>query len=159
MAGTSAAAQAANEAALAKATANLNMLAVAVAKDSPKVLEGIAIKLVNEIKRKLSQPGSGAIYRRGGVTHQASAPGEPPAVDRGRLRASYTWQAGGEGKGSYVDIGTNTVYAPMLEYGTSRMAPRPHFRPAIEAERQRIREQIVQSVLATERAAIAKMLR
>ena len=55
------------------------------------------------IKEKLSQPGTGRVYKSRGITsrlagpgttkrskqlHQASAPGEPPAPDIGELRRS-----------------------------------------------------------------------
>jgi HK97 gp10 family phage protein len=55
-------------------------------------------------------------------------------VDTGKLRASITpviesWAAG------YV--GTNTAYAPYVEYGTSKMAAQPFLEPAfLEGQKQ-----------------------
>lgn len=92
-------------------------------------VEKAAIVLEKHIKQTLSQRGTGRRYPRGKKTHQASAPGEPPAVDTGQLRASirrekaglFTWR-----------VGTGLEHAPHLEYGTSKMAPRPFMRPALE---------------------------
>ena len=93
------------------------------------------LDLEGEIKRTLSQPGTGRIYGR----HQASAPGDPPAVDTGRLRNSIAhtrpqwngWEVSAE-------VGTNVEYAAALEFGTSRILPRPYMRPALEKARPRI---------------------
>ena len=88
---------------------------------------------------------SGRVYNRGGKAHQASAPGEPPAVDTGLLRASFFPQPGQIviGKSAtemWVDIGVgaNVLYATYLEYGTRFMAPRPLWRPAFEMTKGRI---------------------
>lgn len=100
-----------------------------------------AVVLERAIKKELSTPGRGRIYSRGKTKsgksrkpHQASAPGDPPAVDRGRLRASV----GREevlSKGKHViRVGPNTEYAEPLEYGSFHeghvVAPRPYMRPA-----------------------------
>jgi len=85
---------------------------------------------------KVSQPGTGSVYRRGGVTHQASAPGQPPAVDTGSYRASIHVDLSGVGDPIPEGVvRTNDRRGPMLEYGTRRMAPRPHFLPVAEEMR------------------------
>ena len=55
------------------------------------------------------------------------------AVDTGKLRASImpvieSWAAG------YV--GTNTAYAPYVEYGTRKMPAQPYLEPAFEEGRK-----------------------
>jgi hypothetical protein len=112
--------------------------------ESPRwVLIRAGIRVVNRVKQLSSQHGSGRVYHLSNPPriHQASAPGEPFATDLGRLKGSYNWQVGVQGTSPYVDIGTNVEYAPYLEFGTSRMAPRPTLRPAIELERDRIAEE------------------
>lgn len=94
-----------------------------------KALAKTAVQAVGMTKEILSQPGTGRVYRRGGVVHQASVPGSPPAPDRGRLRASITWKPGPEGDAPWVEYGTNVGYAGYLEFGTSRMQARPFMRP------------------------------
>lgn len=93
-----------------------------------------AQELRTEIVTQLSQPGRGREYQRGNVTHRASAPGDSPAVDSGRLRASIGVQKRGEG---HYRVGTNVEYAPLLEFGTRKMAPRPFMRPAVEKVKSR----------------------
>ncbi len=62
-----------------------------------------------------------------------SAPGTPPHLRSGRLRASINWSLGEDGISMFAVIGTNVVYAPYLEQGTGRMAARPAARKALEA--------------------------
>lgn len=88
-----------------------------------------------------SQSGSGSnraigeiyikhIAKDGRATvHQASAPGQPPAVDTGTLRASIAWTYDKAQK--VAIIGTPVEYAPYLEFGTNNIAPRPSFRPVV----------------------------
>jgi len=75
----------------------------------------------------LSQPGTGRTYQRGKtIEHRASAPGEPPAPDTGRLRASLTTEVL-RGSNEVVGIlSANTEYAAALELGTENMAERPY---------------------------------
>lgn len=62
--------------------------------------------------------------------HIASAPGEPPAVDTGLLRASI--QAIRVHFGQMWVVNAGTDYAEGLEFGTPTIAPRPFMLPAAE---------------------------
>lgn len=106
--------------------------------------------LRNEIVEQLSQPGKGRTYEferefqtangirqvgaRRSAPHTASAPGDPPAVDTGRLRQSITALKIGPG---HWRVGTNVKYAIFLEFGTRRIAPRPFVRTAVAKVKQR----------------------
>lgn len=83
---------------------------------------------------------------RKGATHQASAPGESPASDSGRLAQSMTWVPN-EGALS-VDVGTATPYAVPLELGTEdgTIAPRPFLEPAFREMKPRINNAITVAV-------------
>lgn len=83
-----------------------------------KEAESIAVDLV-------SQPGTGRVYRRNGTFHQASAPGESPAVDTGALRQSIDSTIGPTDGGARGIVSATQSYAVNLEFGTERMAPRP----------------------------------
>jgi HK97 gp10 family phage protein len=79
-------------------------------------------------------PASGVTYKKSNPTrtHTASAPGQPPMSDTGRLANSITFDRLGD---LTATVGSALNYAPWLEYGTSRMAARPFFRPAVERMR------------------------
>jgi len=135
-------------------------------KELKKMVADVAINAIKkgcymvegDAKRSM-KPGSGNEYPRpGGKMHHASAAGQPPAVDTGRLRASVSsnWHGSGMERGK-VDsqaepddgigqpdkdltgvVGTNVEYAGYLELGTVKMKPRPYLRPALEKNRSKI---------------------
>ena len=84
----------------------------------------------------LRQPGKGRLYIRGAVRHRASAPGDPPASDTGRLLGSIEMVL--LDGGLAAEIGTALDYGRFLEFGTSKMAARPFLRPAWERHRKQI---------------------
>jgi hypothetical protein len=85
-------------------------------------------RLIDEV----SQAGTGRRYGQ----HVASAPGRPPAVDTGSYRASIHMDLSGLNDAIPEGVvRTNDRRGPMLEYGTRRMAPRPHFLPVAEQMR------------------------
>lgn len=97
---------------------------------------GTAMELEGDVKQRIQRgPASGRIYQKYNPrrTHRASAPGQAPATDTGRLASSITFDKRGE---LTATVGSFLPYAMYLEYGTSRIAARPFFRPAVEAIRQ-----------------------
>lgn len=82
-----------------------------------------------------SRSGSGRTYKTKRGTHQASAPGESPARLTGKLMESVKakrvtdklWTVGPD-----PAVFPDEYYPSLLEFGTSRIAPRPFMRPAIE---------------------------
>jgi HK97 gp10 family phage protein len=97
-----------------------------------RAVVGTALELQGNIKKSIAQgPASGRTYEKYNPrrTHTASAPGQPPMTDTGRLVNSIEFDKIGD---LTATVGSKLVYAPYLEYGTSRMAARPFFRPAIE---------------------------
>lgn len=81
------------------------------------------------VKASLEGSRSGRIYRIRGKEHQASAPGEAPAVDTGNLKGSIKV---GEVTEDHAVLETNADYAAYLEFGTRHMAARPFMRPSVE---------------------------
>ena len=87
---------------------------------------------------------TGRIYKRGGVTHQASAPGEAPATDRGGLvvRGINIRPAYEEAAIDVVAGAADIKYARALEFGTKNMAARPFLFPALEKNKTRIKARL-----------------
>ena len=97
----------------------------------------------------LNPKGTGPRYKqarnlRAGGYHRASAPEFPPAVNTNRLRGSFVVQMSSSADGFseivndkdqkkfVLNYGSKVTYAPMLEYGTRKMAKRPYIAPVLE---------------------------
>lgn len=94
----------------------------------------------------LNGPKTGALYNpRGKVQHQASAPGEAPASDTGRLVNSIVSRV--DETALVANITAGTEYAPYLEFGTRKMAARPFLNPALTNNRSKI-VQVMRAVLS-----------
>lgn len=84
------------------------------------------------------------------IPHQASAPGETPATDTGRLVSSIAIDYADRGLTAMVFAGA--AYARYLEEGTPSMAARPFMQRGLDDKEQEIRRILRQ---ATERAVRA----
>jgi len=78
-----------------------------------------------------------------GPGHIPSKPGEPPNADTHVLDRSIHTDRIAPYK---VDMIEDAPYAVALEYGTLRMAARPHVRPAVQRERAALIAGIVAAV-------------
>ena len=106
------------------------------AQTNSKAVRGAALILVREIKLELSHPGTGTPYTRGGKKAKRSKPGKPPAVDTGVLRNTIDMEV--LEASQKVRVGSGQTYAPYLEFGTDRMAPRPFMRTAFDRARRQM---------------------
>ncbi len=109
---------------LKELNAKLKNMAAETGNAMTKALMASGYVLETAVKTDMAQPKSGRRYGK----HQASAPGESPAMDTGVLAASVMTEADGDG----VLVGTNSEYAEPLEFGTARMRARPFMQPAAE---------------------------
>lgn len=105
-----------------KAFEPLNEVPVRFAKDIDSVIQLSAMDIRNIIVRNInSNERTGRIYKRRSVTHQASAPGEWPKTDTGRLvgsiRTNFSFLS--------AEIGSDVTYSKFLQDGTKFMKPRP----------------------------------
>lgn len=109
-----------------------------------KGIAASAIMVQNEAKDSMRKAKHGKKYKRKSVEHVASAPGEPPAVDTGRLIGSVNHNITEDGLTALIGILdlSNVRYGKFLEYGTGRIAARPWLFPALEKNRANIEKRI-----------------
>ncbi len=91
----------------------------------------IAHEIEGQAKVSMGEEKHGEVYLvQGGIEHQASAPGEAPAMDTGNLVNSIQVEMTGP---AAAVVYTNVEYALYLEFGTIDMEPRPFLQPAVDA--------------------------
>lgn len=108
------------------------------------VVEGLGIVEQRAIYLITNPPKSGRVYKRRGVEHQASAPGEAPASDTGTLvnaRQTKFDQQNVSGRLTFT-----SRHAEMLERGTRKMEPRPWARRALMETRAQVTAAIQRGV-------------
>lgn len=84
-----------------------------------------------------------------GAGHIASLPGEPPNADTHNLDLSIDVRVNPSRLS--VQVVARAHYAAALEFGTSRILPRPFMRPALQANKNRIVFGQVQALRASVR--------
>ena len=87
---------------------------------------------------------SGKTYKKYNPTrtHKASAPGEAPASDTGFLVSNIRVKD----QKDFVEVRSEASYSKFLEYGTSKMLPRPFMFPASEKSKPKIAEILFQKI-------------
>jgi hypothetical protein len=87
----------------------------------------------------------GIIYKHGKVTHQASGPGQPPAIDTGYL---INHIAAKELAPMQWSVSAGAEYAAALEYGypPNNLAARPYMRPAADRAREPFKAAIIEAL-------------
>ena len=110
----------------------LRKAGVEAQRDVEKAVVGTAIELRGDIVKRIQRgPATGRVYQKTSPrrTHQASAPGEAPSTDTGRLANSITFDKVAK---MSATVGSKIVYAAALEFGTGSIRPRPAWVPSIE---------------------------
>jgi len=99
------------------------------------VVLGTAAEIEAGVKLRIAGGKStGRVYRRGSVTHTASAPGEAPASDTGALLNSIYHERTGP---LTAVTGSRLAYSGHLEFGTRNILPRPAWLPEVlEAQKE-----------------------
>ena len=101
--------------------------------EAGRIVRRTGMQVLRNAKTSMSGPKSGRVYARSGKPHQASAPGEAPAVDTGNLVNSLQIEMEGD---LTAVVFTDVEYAPTLEFGGAKMAMRPFLGPAAQKERK-----------------------
>ena len=102
-------------------------IAAKLPREAEKITEKTALRIEETAKTSMAGPKSGRMYG----AHQASAPGESPAIDTSNLANSIGTEAMG---GASHMVYAGTEYALSLEFGSPRVAPRPFLGPAASQE-------------------------
>ena len=102
---------------------------------------GIMADAVRRIQRG---PATGRLYQRYKPRrqHRASAPGEAPQSDTGRLAGSVQV----DNRGEVADVGTNLDYGEYLEHGTTKMAARPWLFPAAKRWQRKFQQLLERAI-------------
>ena len=102
-----------------------------VVKGGGQLIRGEAIKSIQ------SGAKSGIMYQKYNPRreHRASAPGQAPASDTGNLVSKIIVK---QKTKNIVNVESNADYSAFLEYGTSKMEPRPFMLPAFEKSKKPI---------------------
>ncbi len=113
-----------------------------IGEDLKKKMTAAVNAVRTETLKTLSGQRSGRVYRVPGTgrTYTASAPGQPPAVATGNLKQHIDTKIVISENKIEGQVGTPVKYGPMLEYGTSKMLPRPWLRPSFEKSEDKIEE-------------------
>lgn len=115
-----------------------------VADDAQKTaLMQSALVVEREAKQQLTKSG-----RHAAGTPTPSAPGSPPAIITGTLRASVkTFPPTRQGFGNYqIMVGPTTVYARVQELGSDRLPARPYMQPALNESLDKVRSAYIEAV-------------
>lgn len=102
--------------------------------DFERAMLKAAIRVHREVTYTLKGNRSGKLYRVPATKkyYRASKAGEPPASRLGHLRTSYKYLVKGQGMDAVGYVGSPLPYSHFLEYGTYKMAPRPHLKVAFQ---------------------------
>ncbi len=76
--------------------------------------------------------------------HQTSSAGEAPASDTGFLASQISTEVRIIGKQIVGSVVSAAPYSVALEFGTTKMAPRPFLQPALKKSRQKIERIFIQ---------------
>jgi hypothetical protein len=110
---------------------NFGRIAARLPVETGEIVEETCDDILTAIVVGMAGPKSGRVYG----SHQASAPGEMPAVDLSNLINAVRTEMTAQTEGA-VHTG-DVEYSAHLEYGTVNMEARPFMTPAAEAHRQR----------------------
>lgn len=88
----------------------------------------------DNVRDLIDDPGDGVQYP--GQPNPASKPGDPPAIQKGRLHESIRVSEVAESPAAIeVHVGSFAERAPILEAGTASLAPRPFLAPGMYQSR------------------------
>lgn len=112
------------------------------------VVEGIGIVEQRAVHLITNPPKTGRVYKRRGVVHQASAPGEAPASDSGTLVNARRIEIDETNVAARLIF--SALHALFMERGTRNVAPRPFATRSLTETK----DQVLAAIQARTKAAI-----
>ena len=110
------------------------------ADEANKMLKDKENKINNEASQALKKA---TFFMQGEVKSSiAGQRAEPTSVDTGRSLNSVDINVGNKDAIVFSDV----EYAKYLEYGTSRIKPRSHFRNSVARNKEKVREILVEDI-------------
>ena len=107
-------------------------------------VKATALEVISDVKKRIQRgPKTGRTYTRGNISHTASAPGQAPATDKGVLASSPYFEQSSK---LSATVGSRLAYSAYLEFGTTRIAPRPSWAPAVEASSPKLQKRIEDAI-------------
>jgi len=121
-------------------TNDISKLSKQMEKEFEKRMLKASMRVHRELGTVLSGQRTGILYKVPGTKrmYRASKVGEPPASRLGHLRTSYKYLVKGEGSKAEGYVGSPLPYSHYLEYGTAKMAPRPHLKVAFQQSKEEV---------------------
>jgi len=132
---------------LKKALSQLDRLSKDMEVPFQEVVKGGGQQIRNEaIKSIQTGAKSGVMYQKYNPRreHRASAPGQAPASDTGNLVSKIIVRQKSQ---DVTSVESNANYSAFLEYGTSKMQPRPFMLPAFEKSKKPIMNAVFRRVV------------
>jgi hypothetical protein len=120
-------------AALAAVEPEIKSIILAGVYQMRKAAEELSIVGLNEAQKLILHKGSYKEYTKNGVKRMSSSPGEPPAATRGGDLESSLYQkvvSRPNQNPAVAEFGSKAPFAKDLEFGTTKLQPRPFMRPA-----------------------------
>lgn len=109
-----------------------------------QALRASAEDMTTEMKLSFGTGPGDKTYTRGGVTHVASAPGDPPNSDTGSLLNSLHWEGIGY---LHYEIRDGVQHGIYMELGTETIEARPFMYPVFERWRQGVFADLLARIL------------
>lgn len=95
-------------------------------------------EILDKLETNMSRVGT--LVEKQAKKNVAQSPPEHPQKQTGRLRSSIIHQVSKDGDDIVAEIGTNVAYGKYLEFGTEKMPAYPWLFPAVEQNRDRIKD-------------------
>lgn len=123
----------------AKLESNIPKLVAGMRRRAGQLARQTASSIAADARTSMGGVKHGRVYRRGGKAHQASAPGEAPAIETPQGGYAQTIRTEKVDELTFA-AGTTDPRGPALELGGGRVAARPHLGPAFERAAERFGE-------------------